>query len=165
MNVLFLIGSLVGIFCVIYSMLELYAYLDCVTLRGESPEIYRKKEIATDLISILHNIYFIVFGLCIGYFFLSLLNNSFTFNNVILYATLIASSIDYLAIAFCEKKFEFSKTKYELREKWKKQKKFDNAVHNAEVEIVKDIERVDKYKIYSICSLIIILIINIITLV
>ena len=165
MNVLFLIGSMLGIFCVIYSMLELYVYLDCVTLRSESPEIYRKKEIATDVISIFHNIYFIIFGLCIGYFFLSLLVNSISFNNTMLYATLIASSIDYLAIAFCEKKFEFSKTKFELREKWNKQKKFDNTVHNAEVEIVKDIERVDKYKIHSICSLIFIFIISIVTLV
>ena len=141
---------LFGLFVILYSFIEAMIYLSLFDDRNtHCPPTFRKQEIIADVFSVFHHIYLMTFGL-----------------SVLLYGILPASSllVTFSRIVFClsvldigfilliTKRLGFDNLKGRIKLKWSKEKKFDRETHDAEVNMYRAIERLDKYKVQSFVS-------------
>lgn len=138
-----LAGTIIFLYAIIESTIHYSLYGDRSVM---CPEKFIKKEKATDVIAVVHNLYFTIFGVSCLIFGLNAVTNidsHIVFNAVIVSCAL--SLVDMGLAWYVEKKYDLHNTLVEIKNQWKTQKKISD-IHNHEVNMYRDIKAFEKYK-------------------
>ena len=152
-----------GIFVFLYSIIEASIYSSLYFDRAiYCPEKFVIKEKASDIVSIIHYLVLVVFGVsCFltGYNFIHAVDYNILKNIVLICCGF--SVVDVLLMFFVDKKYEIKKTAENIQTQWKTQKKITDE-HNHEVNMYRAAKRFEKYKKQSVYSMFVVLILLVI---
>ena len=152
MDFIYFVFTILGVFVFLFALIESSIYASLYECRGVMcPEKFIDKEKATDVVAVVHNIYFAIFGISCLIFGLS---GYVDFDKqVVFHAVTVScalSLIDMFLIWYMDKKHNLKNTMIEIMKQWKTEKKISD-IHNHEVNMYRDIKYFEQCKggVYS----------------
>lgn len=147
MGFIYFVFLLVGTIVFLYSIIESTIYCSLYGDRNiMCPEKFVKKEKATDIVAIVHNIYLAIFGLsCLVFGLNAVTEVDFHVAFNIIMVSCFLSLVDMGLMWYFGKKYDLHNTLVEIKKQWKTQKKITD-IHNHEVNMYRAIKYFEKYK-------------------
>ena len=152
MSFIYFVFTILGACVFLFALIESSIYASLYECRGVMcPEKFIKKEKATDVVAIVHNIYFAIFGASCLIFGLS---GYIGFDKQIVFHAVTVSCalslVDMGLIWYMDKKHDLKNTMIEIMKQWKAEKKISE-IHNHEVNMYRDIKYFEQCKgeVYS----------------
>ena len=150
-----------GGFIILYSFIEAMIYASLLGDRNiYCPPEFRKNEKISDMFAVFHHIYLMMFGFSVLlYGIVPPLTLLVTCSRIVF----CLSVLDIGFVILITKYLGFDELKERIKLKWSKEKRFNRETHDAEVNMYRAIERIDKYKIQSFVSAIFVAILFLLT--
>lgn len=147
MGFIYFVFLFVGTIVFLYSIVESTIYCSLYGDRSVMcPEKFIKKEKATDIVAIVHNIYLAIFGLsCLVFGLNAVTEVDFHVAINVIIVSCFLSLVDMGLMWYFGKKYDLHNTLLEIKKQWATQKKITD-IHNHEVNMYRAIKRFEMYK-------------------
>lgn len=152
LNYLFVI---LGLYILLKSIFDVRMYGELFCDRNTfANERYRKQERSADIASIIHSMYLLSYGFVL---FVVGGGGAATVPGrgllTLFLVMVLMSVLDFSMILYTEKRHGLKQVEEQIRAKWKREKVFDREVHDDEVNMVRAVERLERFKTQSCLSL------------